>query len=819
MGSGAWDGRLRGELTEFIGRRAELALVRQALGAARLVTLTGPGGIGKTRLAIEAASGARRAFRDGVWLAELGGLRDPALLVAKVARSLGLSDQSGRWAMVTLVDHLRARQVLLVIDQCEHLADACAVMADALLRACPGLRIMATSRHVLGVCGEVTIAVPPMSVPADCQPTVPADLLRYEAVRLFTDRAADVLPGFTLDAGNSQPVAGVCRRLDGIPLAVELAAVRMRSLSPGQILSRLDSRFPLLSGGRPADQPHHRTLQGALDWSYDLLTGAEQDMWRRVSVFAGSFDLDAAEAVCAGGVTTEPVVDLVHGLMAKSILSRGTGHGQARYRLLDTIGEFGLCKLRAEGDERELRGRHRDWYAGLAAQQEAFGHRRAGWLDRLDADHENLRGAIEFCLSEPREVAAGAQMACDLWRYWETHGHLTEGRRILAAVLAKLDETAPIRPRALWVAGYLAELQGDILDARARLEAGISAARDTGDIRAIAYASTYLGPVLYSLREPARGHAVMEIALQLHRKNADQLGVALALMRIGFMHLCAGEAREASDRFSECARVSESSDNVWHRTHAQWGLAVATWLLAEHDSAATLASESLRTMRGNDDPIGIALCLDTLGWIAAKSQPHRAVVLLGAADAAWSAFLLALPPAFRERHDAALHGAQAALPGSAYLAAFRKGNAMSQAEAIAFALGESPQPAPQSDGTQDGGSLVQLTRREQDVAMLVARGMSNSQIAATLVISARTVETHVQHIMDKFGVSTRAQIAAWSAAAPRPRGPTGPAVHGSAADAGSAAPDHPAAGRPAAEIRDNIRDFPDARRPARRHRV
>jgi hypothetical protein len=250
-------------------------------------------------------------------------------------------------------------------------------------------------------------------------------------------------------------------------------------------------------------------------------------MWRRVSVFAGSFDLDAAEAVCAGGVTTEPVVDLVHGLMAKSILSRGTGHGQARYRLLDTIGEFGLCKLRAEGDERELRGRHRDWYAGLAAQQEAFGYRRTEWLDRLDADHENLRGAIEFCLSEPREVAAGAQMACDLWRYWETHGHLTEGRRILAAVLAKLDETAPIRPRALWVAGYLAELQGDILDARARLEAGISAARDSGDIRAIAYASTYLGPVLYSLREPARGHAVTEIALRLHRKNADQFGVAL----------------------------------------------------------------------------------------------------------------------------------------------------------------------------------------------------------------------------------------------------------------------------------------------------
>ena len=407
MGAGRSAGRLRGELTEFVGRRAELARVRDALQGARLVTLTGPGGIGKTRLALQVAAAAGRAFRDGVWLAELGGLRDPGLLVGEVARSLGLSNQSARWAVASLADHLQNRQVLLVLDGCEHLADACAVMADALLRGCQGLRIIATSRHVLGVAGEVTIAIPPMTVPAEDDPAGPEELLRYEAVRLFARRGAAVLPGFAVDDGNGSAVAGVCRALDGIPLAVELAAVRLRSLSPGQILSRLDSRFQLLSGGGPAGQPNHRTLQAALEWSYDLLTDGEQAMWRRVSVFAGSFDLDAAEAVCAvGQVAAIQTADLIDALVAKSILLR-EGQSTARYRLLDTIRDFGETKLRGRGNERALRLRHLGWYAALAARQEAFGPGRGEWIAALDADHGNLRAALEFCLSEPGRGGRG----------------------------------------------------------------------------------------------------------------------------------------------------------------------------------------------------------------------------------------------------------------------------------------------------------------------------------------------------------------------------------------------------------------------------
>jgi len=788
MGSERPAGRLRGELTEFVGRRAELALVRQALGTARLVTLTGPGGIGKTRLAVRAACGARRAFDDGVWLAELGRLRDPALLVPEVARSLGLADQSARWAVASLSDRLAGRQLLLVLDQCEHLADGCAVMADALLRASPSLRIIATSRHVLGVAGEVTMTVPPMTVPAEDSPANPEELLRFEAVRLFADRAGAVLPGFTLDAGNGAAVAGVCRALDGIPLAVELAAVRLRSLSPEQILDRLDSRFDLLSGGGPADAPHHRTLHAALAWSYGLLTEAEQTMWRRVSVFAGSFDLDAAEAVCAtGDITAELVVDLVDGLVAKSILIRGAGDGKARYRLLDTIGEFGLGKLRAEGSERKLRARHRDWYAALAAEEEAFGPRRAEWIGHLDQEHENLRAALEFCLSEPPEVAAGVELACDLWRYWETHGHLTEGRRILAALLEELDKAAGVRPRALWVAGFLALVQGDFPAARALLEAGLEAARSAGDDRSIAYASSQLGYVLYYLGEVGHGHVMAENALRLHQQSADQRGVALALTQLGFIHLCSGESQLAADRFGECARLAERTGNVWYQGNARWGLAVATWLLGDPDGAAALVCDSLRGRRVIDDPVGVAECLNALAWIAAeRKQAVLALTLTGAADAAWAAVPAVLQPALRGHHDAALGAAREALPDSECQAALARGAAMSRADAIALALGESSGPAPRSEGSQAGARPGRLTRREQDVAVLVARGLSNSQIAGELVISARTVETHVQHIMDKLGVSTRAQIAAWSAGQPL-------------------------------KIRGGIREFPDAGPAADRH--
>ena len=467
-------------------------------------------------------------------------------------------------------------------------------------------------------------------------------------------------------------------------------------------------------------------------------------------------------------VAADSVLDLVDGLVAKSVLLRAAEHGKARYRLLDTIGEFGLRKLRAVGGERELRVRHRGWYAGLAAKPEAFGPRRAEWLAALDTDHENLRAALEFSLSVPGEAAAGAELACDLWRYWETHGHLTEGRRILAALLEQLDESAKVRLRAMWIAGYLAMFQSDLPAARALLEAALSAANRAGDVLAIAHASAYLGYILYFTGEADQGHELMETALRLHRETADAIGVTMSLLFDGVIHLCSGEPHEAADRFGECVRLAESSGTVWSLTHAQWGLAVAAWLLGDQVGAKALACAGLRSAHASDDPIGVAQCLDALAWIAASDQQAaRALTLLGAADVTRAAIPASLPPAIVGYHEVALGAARAALPESSATAAFAKGSAMSLTEALRFALGEASTPAPGSPAIPAGASLGQLTRREQEVAALVARGLSNSQIAAALVISARTVETHVEHIMDKLGVSTRAQIAAWSTAQPQ----------------------------------------------------
>jgi predicted ATPase/DNA-binding NarL/FixJ family response regulator len=771
-------GNLPGELTGFVGRRAELALVRQSLIAARLVTLTGPGGIGKTRLAQRAATAARRAFRDGVWLTELAGLRDPALLAAELARSLGLSDQAAPWGVAALTDYLAVRQALLILDGCEHLTDGCAVLADALLRGCPELRILATSRHVLRVAGEITIAVPPMTVPDEAvpgeagsgAPGVPGDLSQYEAVRLFAERAAAVLPEFVIDDGNGPVVAALCRRLDGIPLAIELAAGRLRSLSPGQILARLDSGFELLSGGGPARPPRHRALEATLEWSYGLLTDAEQAVWRRVSVFAGSFDLDAAEYVCAGDSVISPqsVADLIDGLVAKSILLRTAGQdaAAARYRLLDTIGAFGLRKLRAEGDEPAFRLRHFDWYAALAARQGAWRAGRARWLADVDSEHENLRAALEFSLSpsaSPGLAADGTGMACDLWGYWQTHGHLTEGRRILAAALELPGQPARIRCRALWIAGYLAGVQVDLPAARTLLEAAIETARSVPDAPVRAYASAYLAYVLFSTGETAAHGALFDTALTLHRESADPVGIAMTLLFDGFIRLVSGEPGEAARRFAECAERCEHDGLVYFLGHARWGLAVAAWLLSDYARASDLAVAGLRLAGEIEDRINTAQCLEALGWIAvARQGASRALILLAAAEMVRATISVRMPPALDEYHAAALRAAAELMPEPAVAAALARGAAMTPAEAVRFGLGEAAPSGPAPPGPHCASSL--LTRRELDVAALVAQGLSNSQIAAALVISSRTAETHVAHIMTKLGFSARSQIAAWSAA-------------------------------------------------------
>ena len=755
-------GGIRGELSGFVGRRAELGRVRAALAGARLVTLTGPGGIGKTRLAGQAATELRRSFRDGAWMAELAGLRDPGLLVPEVARAFGLRDHSSGWAVATLADNLAGRHALLVLDNCEHLLDACAVLAGALLRACPGLRILATSRQVLGVPGEVTFPVPPMSVPREGRLPVSESLLEYESVRLFAERGAAVLPGFAVEAGNHEAVCDLCRRLEGIPLAIELAAVRLRAMSPEQILARMADRFGLLSAGDPAT-PRHGTLQAALRWSYELLTTAEQALWRRSSVFTGSFDLDAAEAVCAGdGIADEAVADLVDGLVAKSVLLRRPGGRTARYAVLDTIREYGQQRLGEAGGEVMPRRRHRDWYAALAAQQEALGARQLQWIDGLDADHDNVRAALEFCLAEPGEAEAGLRMACDLWLYWEARGHLTEGRRFLEALIGRAGHAPGLKVRGMWVAGYLALVQSDGDAARGLLEEALTAGNSLGDAQAVAYAAQFLGRAMWFTGEPGRGLALTGQALGCHRAAADWQGVVLTLVQLGVMRTLMGQPKTAAAPLEECIAECQAHGERWNRSYALWGLGVAAWLLGDHGRAAGLEQAALRLKRDVGDQVGIPLCLEALAWIAASGdQAARAADLLGAATAAWNSIPAALPAPLAGHRQAAASRAMGALGETSFTTHLDRAQAIPPSRAVAMALGEPAGVAKTAPACPDP---VRLTAREREVAALIAEGLSNRDIAARLVISARTAETHVEHIMVKLGLTARAQIAAWTAA-------------------------------------------------------
>ena len=463
--TGSGRGTLPAELTSFVGRRRELAETRRLLAGSRMLTLTGVGGVGKTRLALRIAAEVRRTFRDGVWFVELAALQDPELLPHTVASTLELREVSADPA-ADLAAYLEEKGLLVVLDNCEHLTDACAVLASKLLAAAPGLRILATSRHVLGVEGEQILPVPPLSTPEAEGNLVGDDPAHYESVRLFLDRAAAVAPGFTLGPGNRTAVLDLCRRLDGIPLAIELAAVWLRILSPEQILARLEHRFRLLSRERPAVAARHQALDATIGWSYDLCSPAERLMWARLSVFSGGFHLEAAEEVCAGdGILRDDVLGLIAGLVNKSIVVRwqATEITTAWYQMLESIRQYGAERLTNQEQVRVLRARHRDYYQSLAKRfaAESFGPHQADWFIRLRRESGNIRAALDFCLAEKGEAAGAFEIAAPIWNFWFA-GFLREGYRYLLRALELATEPTSGRAHALWAASYLAMFATDI---------------------------------------------------------------------------------------------------------------------------------------------------------------------------------------------------------------------------------------------------------------------------------------------------------------------------------------------------------------------
>jgi len=775
---------LPARLTSFVGRERDVAEVQRLLTTTRLLTLTGAGGIGKTRLAIEAAADLDARLSDGVWLVKLASLADPGLIAQTIATTLGVRAPSDRPLLDTLVDYLRPREMLLLLDNCEHLVTACASLAETLLQGCPGLRILVTSRQALGIIGETVWRVPPLAAPELQPPPGPEDgaqpgtggepfLVRYGAVRLFVERARATLPGFDLTAQNSRAVAQVCLQLDGIPLAIELAAARVGLLTPEQIAARLSDRFRLLTGGSSTALPQHQTLRALVDWSYDLLDVDEQTLLRRLAVFAGGWTLDAAEAVCDGGARGEAsvtppaprpsILDVLGRLLMKSLVVAEEWRGEVRYRLLQTIREYAGERLRRAGEEATLRERHRDWFLALAERTvpELSGPRGANLYDRLEVELDNFRAALGWSVANPA-ADKGFRLGAALHHLWSLRGLQSEGREWLARMLERTTERTTARARALNTAAYLALRQGDHAVALPLLGESLPLARELGDTAALAAGHQYRGLILHGQGEYGRAVLDFEESLRLARGLGESGRVQTALQ---FLADIAYEQRDfgrATAYYEECLALARELNHVHNISGASRGLGLVALGRADLERAIPLLQDALVRSHGLGDKKCAPRCIEALARVAvSQGRAERAARLFGAAQALRDAIGTVLFPAERADHERELAAVRAGTTDARFSRAWSEGQAMTFDQATEYALvvadpdsrATEPPPAPDDP-------LSPLTPREREVVALIARGLTNSQIAADLVLSIRTVERHIENIYEKLGVRGKAARAA-----------------------------------------------------------
>ena len=775
--------------SSFVGRERELVEVRRELAMTTLLTLTGTGGSGKTRLAFEAARGLVGIYPGGVRLVELGPLAEGDLVPRVVAERVGAREEPGRPLERVISEVLRDRRTLLLLDNCEHVVDAVARLAEVLIPACPSLKILATSREVLGVRGESVWRVPPLSLP-DRQPTA-GGLRRSEAARLFVDRAA---PGFDLTPGNARAVADVCGKLEGIPLAIELAAARTGTLSPGQISERLDKSLRLLTTGSQDAEARQRTLRGALDWSHDLLPADERALFRRLSIFAGGFALEAAQAVCGGaGDVLDPLASLVN----KSLVV-AEAPIRARYRLLEPIRQYALEKLEESGEDEALRHAHADYFLQLVERAEPglTGAEQEDWLERLEADYDNVRAALGWYAGRG-EPDALLRMAGALWRFWCLHGHYSEGRGWLERALSAGGATQPVfRAKALTAAGDLAFLQTEYDRSVEFLEEGLALYRTWQDRRGVASAVQILGSVAREQGRYARAETFHEESLTLWRELGEAWGVAQSLNYLGFVAWLREDHDRATALCTQTLSMSRAlgdgegiawslimlgstavygGDRNQAATLLEEGLALSrragyregvAWALNElgilarregrPERAETLLRESLGTHRDLGDRWRTASLLEELaGTAGTLGHFERATILFGAAEALREALSAPIPPCERGDRERDVAALRAAMEEGSLLAAWSAGRETTLERVYEYALTREPPRAPQKP---DAAPPV-LTVREEEIAALVARGLTNRRIAEELSISARTVDTHVGRILKKLGLHSREQVA------------------------------------------------------------
>jgi predicted ATPase/DNA-binding CsgD family transcriptional regulator len=770
-------GHLPVQPTPFVGRRQELDSLAALLAApdCRLVTLVGPGGIGKTRLSLQVATGLHEVYPDGIFLVDLAGISDPALVAQTVMSALGLRDDAQRSSLETLSAALRDKRLLLTLDNCEHLLDACAELARGLLTSCPQLSILATSREPLHTAGEIIWEVPPLSLPALEQLPPPDDLLSADAVTLFVDRARRVLPTFTLGSQNAPLVARLCHRLDGLPLAIELAAARIRVLSVAQIYERLDDALRLLVGGDRLAPSRQQTLRATLDWSYDLLTTHEQSLLQRLSVFAGTFDLAAAEEICSGdGLERPGILDILSGLVDKSLVVAEHGEGKnRRYRLLDTIGWYASERLATSGATGKWRDRHLDWYLHFAEQADPkhWGIGDVGTLERLELERGNLWAAMRWAI-EAGQAEKGHRLTVAMGWYWFRGAHLHEGRHWFDQILALPGKVAPqTRVGALETAGSLTVALGDYQQAVTFLQECVTLGRAHERSIYLAYGLQQLAILAFHKGDHKRGDELLAESLEAFDESFYKAGAAFGIVIQGWQAHYRGDQERAEALFQASLPDMREIGDAVGTGHALRGLAAVARQRGDLDAAAAHLQEELRLASYEGDRMGLAQSLAHLAGIArAQARPERAARLLGAAEALHQATGFQPMSWDRSSFEQDIRDARASLGDTAFEAAFAAGQAVTQAEAVEFALQDG------DDGRRGTGAEARtltplqaakqkyggLTAREREVAILIAQGKSNPAIADELVVTLRTVEAHVTHILRKLGFDSRAQVAGWA---------------------------------------------------------
>jgi predicted ATPase/DNA-binding CsgD family transcriptional regulator len=760
-------GRLPVETTGFVGREAELARLSVLLEQARLITVTGPAGVGKTRLALRAAATAAPGFTDGVCLVELSAVGEPRLLVPAVASALGLPAHAPGSRLDAVVTHLRNRRLLLILDTCEHLVDACALLAEAIIAQAPRVTLLATSREPLDVSGENACPVAPLPVPGQRDAgAIAGNVTAGTAVDLFLQRASAAVPGFTVALEDLPDVIRLCQRLDGIPLAIELAAVRLRALPLTELARRLDQDLTLLTSGQRGGR--HKTLHDAIGWSHELCTPAERALWARLSVFAGPFTMSAAEEVCADAPGGDQVMPTVIRLVDKSVLVRidpgpDAAGPPAQYLMLDAIREFGADLLAGSAAAEATRDRFVARYLAMAR------HLRDHFLDddqlarlrELRREHDNVTAAVSLALGDRPAPGSpdGVELATALSAYWQARGLAREGAHWLGRAAQCAPPGSAARSLAELERGYLLTMRGDPEEARTAAGQALTLAAALGDERLAARAHLVKTA---ALRADGRLAAAAESGAEARARLtalSDQLGLISLEIQLTYLALLNEDVEAALGHVERGLRELGDSRERW--LHADlYLLAGLTLYLAGRDIESTWAvTRALQVKQETGDVIGTACALEILGWLAARSGSYqRAAWLLGGADPLWeqAGGRLAAMPALEGQHTDEVARCDAALGGGRFADLFARGAGHPAEAMIDFALNEMADPAEESGAKIDRPG--QLTTREQEIASLVAAGLSNRQIAEKLSISRRTVDAHLEHIFTKLGITSRVML-------------------------------------------------------------